>query len=110
MTPDCIRNCFLQVPIMPESHIEQLRSLGLESRSNYVERLQKELEREYAGHEDIITKHKDYSVLEYLSMNESDGPSEVILAIINKTRREDGYKDLFLPVNEADFIEEDAED
>ncbi|KAG0247168.1 hypothetical protein BG011_001914, partial [Mortierella polycephala] len=33
-----------------------------------------------------------------------------ILTAIKKARRENDYKDLFLPVNEADFIEEDAED
>ncbi|KAG0256290.1 hypothetical protein BG011_004631 [Mortierella polycephala] len=60
--------------------------------------------------EDVIAKQKDYSVLNYLSMIESDGPSEAILTAINKTRGEDNYKNLFLPVNEADFIEEDAED
>ncbi|KAG0247525.1 hypothetical protein BG011_001362, partial [Mortierella polycephala] len=43
-------------------------------------------------------------------MVESDGPSEAILTAINKTRREDDYKDLFRSVIGADFIEDDKED
>ncbi|KAF9176791.1 hypothetical protein BGZ50_009658 [Haplosporangium sp. Z 11] len=88
---------------MPESHIEQLRSLGLESRSDHVEHLQEELARKYADYEDVITK-QNYFVLIYLSMIESDGPSEAILTAIKKAQREDDYKNLFLTVNEADSI------
>ncbi|KAG0262393.1 hypothetical protein BG011_010190 [Mortierella polycephala] len=44
------------------------------------------------------------------SMVESDRPSEATLTAINKRRGEDNYKDLFLPVNEADFIDENTVD
>ncbi|KAF9178700.1 hypothetical protein BGZ50_007534, partial [Haplosporangium sp. Z 11] len=91
---------------MSESHIKQLRNLKLESRSAHVGRLQKEFERKYAGHEDAIV---NYSVLNYLRMTESDGPSEAILTAIIRMRSEDDCKDPFLPVNETDFIDGDAE-
>ena len=74
VTPDCIRNCFVEVPTLPEYQKTRLRSLGVETLSDLTNRLQEELMERYAGNKEVIASQKDFSVLNYLSMAHSEGP------------------------------------
>ncbi|KAG0242165.1 hypothetical protein BG011_003366, partial [Mortierella polycephala] len=107
VTPKCIRNCFHSVPVMPTTHKVQLQSLGTESPDEEIARLQQELGEKYQALKDVISKQKNVSILNYISMCYVEGPSKSILESAMKTIKDERFRDAFKQYKENDFIEED---
>ncbi|KAG0365143.1 hypothetical protein BGZ54_006829 [Gamsiella multidivaricata] len=107
VTPDCIRNCFVQVLILSEHQKTRLLGLGVETKADQVNRLQEELRERYVGNEETIADHKGFSVLNYLSMISSEGPSPAIVEVAHEIMGREEYKGAFQQLKENGFVDDD---
>ncbi|KAG0343501.1 hypothetical protein BGZ54_006156, partial [Gamsiella multidivaricata] len=69
-----------------------------------------ELMEQYAGNEEDIALQKDFSVLNYLSMIHSEGPTQAIHELVLQIMGRKEYKGMFLSLKENDFVDEDSAD
>ncbi|KAG0344367.1 hypothetical protein BGZ54_005877, partial [Gamsiella multidivaricata] len=83
-------------------------ALGVNTKVDQVNRLQEELMKQYAGNEEDIARQKDFSVLNYLSMIHSEGPTKAIHELALQVMGREEYKGTFLSLKENDFADEDS--
>ncbi|KAG0369323.1 hypothetical protein BGZ54_010281 [Gamsiella multidivaricata] len=107
VTPNCIRNCFVQAPILSEYQKTRLLGLEIETKVDQVSRLQEELKERYAGNEEAIADQKAFSILNYLRMINSEGPSQAIVEVAHEIVDREQYKGTFQQLKENDFVDED---
>ncbi|KAG0358572.1 hypothetical protein BGZ54_010364 [Gamsiella multidivaricata] len=91
VTPECVRDYFVQVPILFEYQKIGLLGLGVETKADQVNRLQEEFKERYAGNKETIADQKVSSAPNYLSMINSEGSSQ----------------GTFQQLKENDFVDED---
>ncbi|KAF9177274.1 hypothetical protein BGZ51_008935 [Haplosporangium sp. Z 767] len=107
VTPDCIRSCFVHVPTLPAVHRRALKKLGIETKADQINALQDKLAKKYHSISDVIHKQNDFSVLNYLSMCNSEGPSESVLASAMEIINDEKYQGVFRSHQDDDFIDEE---
>ncbi|KAG0363858.1 hypothetical protein BGZ54_007993 [Gamsiella multidivaricata] len=100
VTPRCIR----------EYQKIHLQTLGVNTKTDQINRLQEELMEWYTENEGDSASQKDFSVLNYFSMIHSEGPSQSILELVFQIMGREEYKGAFLSLKDNDFADEDSFD
>ncbi|KAG0352354.1 hypothetical protein BGZ54_002821 [Gamsiella multidivaricata] len=91
------------------SEYQKTRSLGLgvETKADQVIHLQEELRERYVGNEETIADQKSFSVLNYLSMINREGPLPGIVEVAHEIMGREQYKGTFQQLKENGFVDDD---
>ncbi|KAF9935951.1 hypothetical protein BGZ67_002849 [Mortierella alpina] len=95
---------------MPLKHERQLRDLGVETMADQVKQLQEELKQKYGDDCDLVAGQNDFTILHYLDMIDSEGPSLSISESIREVLESEEYQDLFIAREDRGTIDEELLD
>ncbi|KAF9140377.1 hypothetical protein BG015_001695 [Linnemannia schmuckeri] len=95
---------------MPPKHKKSLLELGVNTKADQIEQLQEMLKQKFGPDQDLIADQKDFTVLHYLYMIESEGPSQSISESINQVLQLEEFQHLFIPPQDRDSIDEELLD
>ncbi|KAI7822977.1 hypothetical protein BC939DRAFT_503447 [Gamsiella multidivaricata] len=84
-----------------------LHCLGVETKADQVIHLQEELRERYVGNEETIADQKSFSVLNYLSMINREGPLPGIVEVAHEIMGREQYKGTFQQLKENGFVDDD---